>query len=139
MKTTGKMALIVEDNFDFAEPLAFFLRERGYSTRIATSRSDALVFASDGDFDFCLLDFRMEGMAPDVFVSAVRSRCPSIYFLLMSGIGDIYEEASKLGINSVLPKTSGFELIASTLDRIRSARFPSSSDSGQIEIWHSNS
>ena len=139
MQTSGKTVLIVDDNFDFADTVANLLQHYGFVTRIATSRRDALVYVGDGDFTFCLLDFMMDGMSPKEFVAATRSRCPNIYFILMSGIEDIYEEASKLGITTVLPKTSGIEMIVSTLDRIRSAKFPSSSDSGQIEIWHSNS
>jgi DNA-binding NtrC family response regulator len=139
MQRTDKTVLIVDDNFDFAETVAILLRIHGYFPCVATSRMDALVYVGDGDFAFCLLDFRMEGMAPEVFIAATRSRCPNISFVLMSGIGDIYEEASKLGISSVIPKSSGVDLILPTLERIAAAKQPPSSGQNRLEFRHSNS
>jgi two-component system response regulator RegX3 len=66
--------LIVEDEEDFADPLAFLLRKEGFSPAVATSGSEALEEFDRNGADIVLLDLMLPGMSGTDVCKQLRAR-----------------------------------------------------------------
>ena len=66
--------LIVEDEEDFADPLAFLLRKEGFSPAVATTGSEALEEFDRNGADIVLLDLMLPGMSGTDVCKQLRSR-----------------------------------------------------------------
>src|ERR1700709_2875469 len=66
--------LIVEDEEDFADPLAFLLRKEGFSAAVATTGSEALEEFDRNGADIVLLDLMLPGMSGTDVCKALRQR-----------------------------------------------------------------
>ena len=65
--------LLVEDEPDLAEPLAYLLRREGYDVEIAEDGPDALVAFRDTGADIILLDLMLPGMSGTEVCRQVRT------------------------------------------------------------------
>ena len=66
--------LIVEDEEDFADPLAFLLRKEGFSPAVAATGSEALEEFERNGADIVLLDLMLPGMSGTDVCKQLRSR-----------------------------------------------------------------
>jgi two-component system response regulator RegX3 len=66
--------LIVEDEEDFADPLAFLLRKEGFATAVATTGSEALEEFDRNGADIVLLDLMLPGMSGTDVCKQLRAR-----------------------------------------------------------------
>ncbi|HKS50753.1 MAG TPA: response regulator transcription factor [Pseudonocardiaceae bacterium] len=66
--------LIVEDEEDFADPLAFLLRKEGFSPAVATTGSEALEEFDRNGADIVLLDLMLPGMSGTDVCKQLRLR-----------------------------------------------------------------
>jgi two-component system response regulator RegX3 len=66
--------LIVEDEEDFADPLAFLLRKEGFSPAVATTGSEALDEFDRNGADIVLLDLMLPGMSGTDVCKQLRVR-----------------------------------------------------------------
>src|SRR3978361_1483456 len=66
--------LIVEDEEDFADPLAFLLRKEGFSAAVATTGSEALEEFDRNGADIVLLDLMLPGMSGTDVCKQLRAR-----------------------------------------------------------------
>jgi two-component system, OmpR family, response regulator RegX3 len=66
--------LIVEDEEDFADPLAFLLRKEGFVTAVATTGSEALEEFDRNGADIVLLDLMLPGMSGTDLCKHLRAR-----------------------------------------------------------------
>jgi two-component system, OmpR family, response regulator RegX3 len=66
--------LIVEDEEDFADPLAFLLRKEGFSPAVATTGSEALEEFDRNGADIVLLDLMLPGMSGTDVCKQLRAR-----------------------------------------------------------------
>ncbi|MGH3590941.1 MAG: response regulator, partial [Pseudonocardiaceae bacterium] len=66
--------LIVEDEEDFADPLAFLLRKEGFSAAVATTGSEALEEFDRNGADIVLLDLMLPGMSGTDVCKQLRVR-----------------------------------------------------------------
>ena len=66
--------LIVEDEEDFADPLAFLLRKEGFSPAVAATGSEALEEFDRNGADIVLLDLMLPGMSGTDVCKQLRSR-----------------------------------------------------------------
>ena len=81
-----RRALIVEDDMLLAMNLQDMLEELDYRiTAIATRITQALAFASDGEFDFAILDVNLAGTFSFPVADILRQR--SIPFIFATGYG----------------------------------------------------
>ncbi|MGC5171534.1 response regulator [Micromonospora sp. DT81.3] len=65
--------LLVEDEPDLAEPLAYLLRREGYDVEIAEDGPDALVAFRDNGADIILLDLMLPGMSGTEVCRQIRT------------------------------------------------------------------
>src|SRR3978361_126195 len=66
--------LIVEDEEDFADPLAFLLRKEGFSPAVAATGSEALEEFDRNGADIVLLDLMLPGMSGTDVCKQLRAR-----------------------------------------------------------------
>ncbi|MEO7194784.1 MAG: response regulator transcription factor [Pseudonocardiaceae bacterium] len=66
--------LIVEDEDDFADPLAFLLRKEGFTPAVATTGSEALEEFDRNGADIVLLDLMLPGMSGTDVCKQLRAR-----------------------------------------------------------------
>ncbi|MGB6164730.1 MAG: response regulator transcription factor [Pseudonocardiaceae bacterium] len=66
--------LIVEDEEDFADPLAFLLRKEGFTPAVATTGSEALEEFDRNGADIVLLDLMLPGMSGTDVCKQLRAR-----------------------------------------------------------------
>jgi two-component system, OmpR family, response regulator RegX3 len=66
--------LIVEDEEDFADPLAFLLRKEGFSPAVAATGSEALEEFDRNGADIVLLDLMLPGMSGTDVCKQLRSK-----------------------------------------------------------------
>lgn len=66
--------LIVEDEEDFADPLAFLLRKEGFAPEVATTGSEALEKFDRNGADIVLLDLMLPGMSGTDVCKQLRAR-----------------------------------------------------------------
>jgi two-component system, OmpR family, response regulator RegX3 len=66
--------LIVEDEEDFADPLAFLLRKEGFAPAVATTGSEALEEFDRNGADIVLLDLMLPGMSGTDVCKQLRAR-----------------------------------------------------------------
>lgn len=107
----SKKILIVEDNKDFAEPLACLLELRGYSTVLAHDGVSALNIFQNNLFDVVLLDIglpRMDGYEVARRMRQIPGRCPLIIGLTGYGLREDRDRSKAAGFDHHLLKP--FEL-----------------------------
>lgn len=66
------LVLIVEDDAAIAEALAFLVEDAGYTARIATNGTEALVLLQDQHADLIITDLMMPGMNGAAFIATLR-------------------------------------------------------------------
>jgi CheY-like chemotaxis protein len=107
--------LVVDDEPDFLEPLAFWLTARGYVVRKAPNGLEALRMLSNEVPDILFLDINMPGMDGIETLAKVRQSHPRLPVLIVTAAYQDEEKFSKaqaLGISGFVPKQSSLpELI----------------------------
>lgn len=100
--------LVVDDNADAADSLAFLLGTHGYSVRTAGSGADALAAAGDGMPDAAVLDLRMPGMSGHELARTLRVMAGGRPLLLVAVTGltrdEDRREAAASGVDAFLLK-----------------------------------
>jgi DNA-binding NtrC family response regulator len=66
--TNAKSALVIDDDEDTADCIATMLKVRMFKSTIENCREQALKRLEISSFDFIIMDFRMSGMTPEVFL-----------------------------------------------------------------------
>ena len=98
--------LVVEDNKDFANGLADYLRLNGHDVDLAGSGEAGLARLAGKDFDLALLDIMLPGMSGADTLRSIRDTSPETAIIMMTGQrAEIHAEAArKLGATDILQK-----------------------------------
>lgn len=98
--------LVVEDDKDFAEGLADYLRLNGHDVELAGSGEAGLARLAGKDFDLALLDIMLPGMSGTETLLAIRDTSPETAIVMMTGQrAEVHVEvARKLGAVEILQK-----------------------------------
>ncbi len=101
--------LIVDDNADYREQLAMFMREAGHEATCTPDGREALSVVLARTPDVILLDLVMPEMDGPSFLEVLRSylRIQSLPVVVLTGISDspMIDRVQSLKVNSVLVKT----------------------------------
>ncbi|NJK67250.1 MAG: response regulator [Microcoleus sp. SU_5_3] len=120
----GHLALIVDDDSDSRELVAFLLQESGAVVRAAASASEALQSLKQALPDILLSDIGMPGMDGYTLIATVRSlkQCqtlPAIALTAYAGDGD-KDRAIAAGFQNHIPKPiDPNKLIAAILQLVK--------------------
>ena len=85
MKTSN--VLIVDDDRDVADTLAYIIRRSGYNVTVAYDGENAIRVASQQIFDFGFIDFMLPGMDGSEFLEELRQLQPGICAYIMTSYG----------------------------------------------------
>ncbi|WP_141732971.1 response regulator [Oligoflexus tunisiensis] len=113
--------LIVDDEQDLCESLAYVLEDFGFETSTATTTAQAYHQIMNGRVDIVLSDVRMPGENGVEMIRRVRKQKPhEPVFILMTGFTDISEkDALAAGAEVMLRKPVKLEQLQVLLERIR--------------------
>ena len=104
--------LLVDDDLDYIQVTAFFLKSKGYNVDIATSGADAINKVSKGDVHVVLLDYYMPELTGEDVVNKIREFNDRIIIILQTGFAGQQppeETLQRLNIQNYHDKSDGVE------------------------------
>lgn len=106
----GARVLLLDDDRDFVDAMAFFLRSHGYEVHPEWAASEVLARIKAGEADIVFLDYAMPGMDGLRVLRAIRDISPDIPVVIVTAYsGEIeLKQLSELGIEGIFPKTDNF-------------------------------
>ncbi len=115
--------LLVDDDTDYIEVTAFFLKSKGYNVDIATSGEEAIEKVGVGNVHIVLLDYYMPGMTGEEVVNRVREFNKEIVIILQTGFAGKQPPAdtiTRLDIQNYHDKSDGVEkLLLQVMSAVR--------------------
>lgn len=104
--TRSLRILIIEDDPDFREMSAQYLKRRNHSVEAVASGADALSTCATHEFDVAILDMNMPGLNGLEVLDRLRDVQPGLQVLMLTGQGSIETavQAIKLGAHDYLTK-----------------------------------
>jgi DNA-binding response OmpR family regulator len=106
-----KQILVVDDDRDLANLLAFSLRLQGYAVQVAANGREALTILEERSFDAILLDWNMPVMDGERFLEQHQLRTASASvtpIVVITARPDAEEKARQLGAVAVVAKPFNF-------------------------------
>ncbi|MCK4249266.1 MAG: response regulator [Candidatus Omnitrophica bacterium] len=104
--------LLVDDESDFLDPMAYWLKSKGYQTLTAAGGEEALEQLKEQSVDIVFLDINMAGLDGIQTLRKIREELKidvPVIMVTAYGTKDRLIEAEKLGISGFFPKEDGFE------------------------------
>lgn len=104
--------LLVDDDLDYIQVTAFFLKSKGYNVDVATSGADAITKVSKGDVHIVLLDYYMPELTGEDVVNKIREFNDRIIIILQTGFAGQQppeETLKRLNIQNYHDKSDGVE------------------------------
>ena len=119
----GIKILVVDDDAEMRDAIAFDLRKRGGTIFTAANGSEALAIALESPIDIVVSDVRMPGGDGIFLLQQLRSRHPTLpIVLLCTGFADLTEsEALKLGASALIEKPINRKLMMSIIENAAQA------------------
>jgi CheY-like chemotaxis protein len=111
--TNARRILVVDDNEDAAELLAFALEAAGHETRIAHDGPSALLALDQFAADAALLDIGLPGMDGYELANRIRRQSVDVRLIAITGYGQDADRkrASDAGFHSHLVKPVDLQLV----------------------------
>jgi CheY-like chemotaxis protein len=110
--------LVVDDDRDVRQMTAEMLGERGYTVEMAADAQEALAMLErDTGYDAILVDYVMPGMNGIALIQAVRTLCPGMKALLMTGHAEM-RSGEIIGAESILRKPFNVATLDERMERL---------------------
>ena len=104
--------LLVDDDLDYIQVTAFFLKSKGYNVDVVTTGADAIEKVRDGNFQIVLLDFYMPGLSGEDVVNKIREFNNKIIIILQTGFAGQQppeQTLARLAIQNYHDKSDGVD------------------------------
>lgn len=115
--------LLVDDDLDYIQVTAFFLKSKGYNVDVATSGADAINKISKGNVHIVLLDYYMPELTGEDVVNKIREFNDKIIIILQTGFAGQQppeETLQRLNIQNFHDKSDGVEkLLIQVISAVR--------------------
>ena len=128
----SRRILLVDDEADFIEPVAYWLRSKGYDVEMAGDGEAALQTIAERRPDIVFLDINMPRLGGLEALKTIREHDPDLPVVLLTaayGDEDKIRRARELGVSGFFAKSYTFEqltqVLQATLKTHRSLRDPS--------------
>ncbi len=115
--------LMIDDQEDFLEPMAFWLRSKGHNTITVTSGEEGVNAVEEEKPDIIFLDIFMPGMNGVQTLEEIRKVNKDIPVIMLTSavvenVKDAYsvEELDRLGVSGFFKKKDSFEDLSRLLD-----------------------
>ncbi|MCK5083806.1 MAG: response regulator [Candidatus Omnitrophica bacterium] len=96
--------LLVDDEMDFIEPIAFWLEAKGYGVRTALNGEDALKLVGECVPDIMLLDINMPVMDGVETLKSIRENNQTLPVIMITAELEQLPVLQELGISGFFPK-----------------------------------
>jgi CheY-like chemotaxis protein len=102
--------LLVDDESDFTEPMAFWLQSKGYSVTVASDGESAIKLVQENSPDIMFLDINMPFMSGAETLKRIREFNKELPVIIISAYLDDKraKEADSYGVSGVFYKGSDF-------------------------------
>jgi len=112
--------LLVDDEADFTQPMAFWFKSKGYDVDVAQGGESALKIVKKNPPDIILLDLNMPGMDGIEVLKRVREFNKSVPVVIVSAYIDrlMVQEAEPFDVSGVFYKGEDFEEGLSLLESV---------------------
>lgn len=115
--------LLVDDDTDYIEVTAFFLKSKGYNVDIAIDGEEAIKKVEAGNVHIVLLDYYMPGMTGEEVVNKIREFNKEIIIILQTGFAGKQppsDTLTRLNIQNYHDKSDGVEkLLLQVMSAVR--------------------
>lgn len=115
--------LLVDDDVDYIELTAFFLKSKGYNVDIATSGEEGIEKVKQGNIHIVLLDYYMPGLTGEDVINRVREFNKEIIIILQTGFSGQQppaETLQRLNIQNYHDKSDGADkLLLQVMSAVR--------------------
>ncbi len=113
--------LVVDDDRDFAESLAFVLEGRGYEVEVAHTGEAAIRKFQNNDFDIAFMDVKLPGKNGVESYMEIRKFKSDAKVVMMTGysVEQLLDQAVENGAWDVLHKPLDMEKILSMIEKIQ--------------------
>lgn len=115
--------LLVDDDLDYIQVTAFFLKTKGYNVEIATSGIDAINKVKEGNIHIVLLDYYMPGLTGEDVINKIREFNSKIIIILQTGFSGQQppeETLQRLDIQNYHDKSDGADkLLLQVMSAVR--------------------
>ncbi|MCK5012457.1 MAG: response regulator [Candidatus Omnitrophica bacterium] len=117
METKFKI-LLVDDEQDFIEPIAFWLEAKGYSVRMALNGEDGLKLIEQETPDIVLLDINMPVMNGTDTLKNIRIKHQTLPVIMITAELEQLPIFQDLGISGFFPKGGTLTQLEQLLDPV---------------------
>ncbi len=115
--------LLVDDDVDYIEVTAFFLKSKGYNVDIATNGEEGIRKVKEGNIHIVLLDYYMPGLTGEDVINKVREFNKEIIIILQTGFSGQQppaETLQRLNIQNYHDKSDGADkLLLQVMSAVR--------------------
>lgn len=115
--------LLVDDDVDYIEVTAFFLKSKGYNVDIATSGEEGIEKVKQGNIHIVLLDYYMPGLTGEDVINKVREFNKEIIIIMQTGFSGQQppaETLQRLNIQNYHDKSDGADkLLLQVMSAVR--------------------
>lgn len=115
--------LLVDDDVDYIEVTAFFLKSKGYNVDIATSGEEGIAKVKEGNVHIVLLDYYMPGLTGEDVINKVREFNKEIIIIMQTGFSGQQppaETLQRLNIQNYHDKSDGADkLLLQVMSAVR--------------------
>ena len=110
--------LLVDDQLDFIEPIAFWMKSRDYDVRMASNGQDALQMIEEDLPDIMFLDIKMPVMDGIETLTKLRADNKTLPVIMITAESDQLENLQDMGISGFFPKSGDLTQLEQLLDPI---------------------
>ncbi len=110
--------LLVDDEQDFLDPVAFWLESKGYIVKIASNGQLALDSLKQTTPDIIFLDVNMPVMDGITALSKIREMNPDIPIIMITGAPEKVPRLDEMRISGYFPKKGTLEELEQLLEPI---------------------
>lgn len=104
--------LLIDDEIDYTQPMAFWLESKGYSVTVAPDGKSGIESIKKDEPDIIFLDLKMpvmDGIETLRNIRGFNKNLPVIIITVEYANEEKFEEAKRLGTSGYFPKKGSFE------------------------------
>lgn len=110
--------LLVDDEIDFLDPIAFWLESKGYAVKMASNGKEALDSVQKDVPDIVFLDMNMPVMDGTTALRKIREIHPDLPIIMITGVPEKVPRLDEMQIAGYFPKKGTLEELEQLLEPI---------------------